>query len=193
MPRRRNATAAKKKLQGEAANRDNGPVVAERWKQAVAVWQDRRILAIGLLGFASGLPLADARTALGRKASQHGDHLFAAISTRTLKFSGAARRSRRSRSWSHAGRRRSWLFLAARAHLDDRRSARLILGGSMVDGGLAGSSRSARRRRTSSSMRFASKLGRRQYAAGARRRVHYRVMLASGAGRSCSPSRVGRQ
>lgn len=110
----------KKELQGGPANRDNGPVVAGRWKEAIAVWQDRRILAIGALGFASGLPLALTFSTLSFWLKEDGLSnttigLFASVSTPyTLKFLWAPLVDRLELPvLGHIlGRRRSWLFLS---------------------------------------------------------------------------------
>lgn len=110
----------KKKLQGRAANRDNGPIVAGRWREAIAVWQDRRILAIGVLGFASGLPLALTFSTLSFWLKEEGLSntaigLFASVSTPyTLKFLWAPLVDRLELPLLGRilGRRRSWLFLS---------------------------------------------------------------------------------
>jgi len=105
-------------LRGGAANRDNDRIVAGRWREAIAVWQDRRILAIGALGFASGLPLALTFSTLSFWLKEEGLSnttigLFASVATPyTLKFLWAPLVDRVALPLlgGMLGRRRSWLF-----------------------------------------------------------------------------------
>lgn len=63
-----------------------------RWRQAVSVWRDTRILAIAVLGFSSGLPLALSFSTLSFWLKEEGLSntsigLFASAATPyTLKF-----------------------------------------------------------------------------------------------------------
>jgi PAT family beta-lactamase induction signal transducer AmpG len=92
--------------------------VAGRWRQAVTVWRDRRILAVALLGFASGLPLALTFSTLSFWLKEEGLSntsigLFASVSTPyTLKFLWAPLVDRLPLPVLARilGRRRSWLL-----------------------------------------------------------------------------------
>lgn len=90
------------------------------WLAAFAVYRDRRVLAILVLGFASGLPLALTGQTLQAWLTDSGTSLkaiglFAAVGTPyTLKFLWAPLVDRLELPWLTAtlGRRRGWLIFA---------------------------------------------------------------------------------
>ncbi len=90
------------------------------WLAAFAVYRDRRVLAILVLGFASGLPLALTGQTLQAWLTDSGTSLkaiglFAAIGTPyTLKFLWAPLVDRLELGWltRRLGRRRGWLLLS---------------------------------------------------------------------------------
>lgn len=89
-----------------------------RWRQAVSVWRDTRILAIAVLGFSSGLPLALSFSTLSFWLKEEGLSntsigLFASAATPyTLKFLWAPLVDRLELPFLGRllGRRRSWML-----------------------------------------------------------------------------------
>lgn len=104
-------------LDSLAGGGENGCGVAGRWREAVAVWRDRRIVAITVLGFSSGLPLALTFSTLSFWLKEEGLSntsigLFASVATPyTLKFLWAPLVDRVSLPFFTRllGRRRGWM------------------------------------------------------------------------------------
>jgi PAT family beta-lactamase induction signal transducer AmpG len=122
------------RLQTRARDGDNALVAAGRWREALAVWQDRRIVAITVLGFSSGLPLALTFSTLSFWLKEEGLSntsigLFASVATPyTLKFLWAPLVDRVALPGFTRllGRRRGWLAASQLALM----AAIVALGGS---------------------------------------------------------------